>query len=151
MAPKTSLFPQLRPNFQEIEREKIQAEEARLRQIKTMGDLELTADMQSQFVGQMTQEQKDFIGGKNPEKSEFRKIFTYLDDPIAQYGFDPDRIRFEEPSKNRSYFEERRGDYPKNKTNAYYAAGEVYTDQGSESDIIKYGVKLGSSKDIIAD
>ena len=150
MAPKTSLFPRLRPNFQEIEREKIQAEEARLRQIKTMGDLEFTADMQPQFVGQMTQKQKDYIGGDNPEKSEYRKIFTYLDDPIAQYGFDPDRIRFEEPSKNTSYFEELRDDYPKNETNAYYAAGEVHTDQGSESDVIKYGVKLGSSKEIIA-
>ena len=143
MAPKTSLFP---PNRQKIRR----AEEARKNQIKTMGDLELTADMQSQFVGQMTQEQKDIIGGDNPEKSEFRKIFTYLDDPIAQYGFDPDRIRFEEPSKNVSPFGVMRNDYPKNKANAYYASGDVYTDKGIESDVIKYGVKLGSSKEIIA-
>lgn len=32
-----------------------------------MGDLEFTADMQPQFVGQMTQEQKDFIG-REPRK-----------------------------------------------------------------------------------
>ena len=51
-----------------------------------MGDLEFTADMQPQFVGQMTQEQKNIIGGENPEKSKSRGIFTYLDDPIAQYG-----------------------------------------------------------------
>ena len=150
MAPKTSLFPRLRPNFQEIEREKIQAEEARLRQIKTMGDLEFTADMQPQFVGQMSQEIKDYIGGDNPEKSKYRKIFTYLDDPIAEYGFDPDRIRFEEPSKNPSTYDIIRNDYPENESNAYYASGDVHTDKGTESDVIKYGVKLGSSKEIIA-
>ena len=61
MAPKTSLFP---PNRQKIKR----AEEARKNQIKTMGDLEFTADMQSQFVGQMTQEQKDYYRGKEPRK-----------------------------------------------------------------------------------
>ena len=33
-----------------------------------MGDLEFTADMQPQFVGQMTQEQKRFYRGREPRK-----------------------------------------------------------------------------------
>jgi len=146
MAPKTSLFP---PNRQKIRR----AEEARKNQIKTMGDLELTADMQPQFVGQMTQEQKDFIGGKNPEKSKFREILTYLDDPIAQYGFDPDRIRLQEPDKYQiqNVWSSKRP--TTTDANAEYNPG--YTKTGPdrldiEKDIIKYGVKLGSSKEIIA-
>jgi hypothetical protein len=146
MAPKTSLFP---PNRQKIKR----AEEARKNQIKTMGDLEFTADMQPQFVGQMTQEQKDFIGGENPEKSKFREIFTYLDDPIAQYGFDPDRIRLQEPDKYQIQNVWSSKQPTTTDANAEYNPG--YTKTGPnrldiEKDIIKYGVKLGSSKEIIA-
>jgi len=146
MAPKTSLFP---PNRQKIKR----AEEVRKNQIKTMGDLEFTADMQPQFVGQMTQEQKDFIGGENPEKSKFREIFTYLDDPIAQYGFDPDRIRLQEPDKYQIQNVWSSKQPTTTDANAEYNPG--YTKTGPnrldiEKDIIKYGVKLGSSKEIIA-
>jgi len=146
MAPKTSLFP---PNRQKIRR----AEEARKNQIKTMGDLELTADMQSQFVGQMTQEQKDFIGGKNPEKSKLIEELTYLDDPIAQYGFDPDRIRFQEPDKYQIQDVWSSNRPTTTDANAEYNPGSTKTGPNKkdiEEDIIKYGVKLGSSKEIIA-
>ena len=146
MAPKTSLFP---PNRQKIKR----AEEARKNQIKTMGDLEFTADMQPQFVGQMTQEQKNIIGGENPEKSKFREIYTYLDDPIAQYGFDPDRIRLQEPDKYQIQNVWSSKQPTTTDANAEYNPG--YTKTGPnrldiEKDIIKYGVKLGNSKEIIA-
>jgi len=144
MAPKTSLFP---PNRQKIKR----AEEARKNQIKTMGDLEFTADMQPQFVGQMTQEQKDFIGGENPEKSKFREIFTYLDDPIAQYGFDPDRIRFQEPDKYQIQNAWSSKQRTTTDANAEYNPGYTKTGPNKiEKDIIKYGVKLGNSKEVIA-
>lgn len=43
-----------------------------------MGDLEFTADMQPQFVGQMTQEQKDFIGERTQKNLSSEKCLLIL-------------------------------------------------------------------------
>ena len=82
-----------------------------------------------------------------------REIYTYLDDPIAQYGFDPDRIRFQEPDKYQIQNAWSSKQRTTTDANAEYNPGSTKTGPNKsdiEKDIIKYGVKLGNSKEVIA-